>query len=109
MDIAVLLQVKPGKAELVFCEAKCADNPELWGLEKLPKEAKSLRPPERLTAVIARVRKYEHDIQAKETQESLIEGYVGVSATAEGEDRVSVLVAVKGDGFGRCVFACFRR
>ncbi|MDA9421098.1 hypothetical protein [Bradyrhizobium sp. CCBAU 53380] len=78
VDIAVLLQVKPGKAELVFCEAKCADNPELWGLEKLPKEAKSLRPPERLTAVIARVRKYEHDIQAKETQESLIEGYVGV-------------------------------
>ncbi|KYK48045.1 hypothetical protein A1D31_40235 [Bradyrhizobium liaoningense] len=31
-----------------------------------------------MTAVIARVRKYEHDIQAKETQESLIEGYVGV-------------------------------
>ncbi|WP_439371755.1 hypothetical protein [Bradyrhizobium sp. DASA03120] len=41
VDIAVLVQVKPGKAELVFCEAKCADNPELWGLEKLPKEAKS--------------------------------------------------------------------
>lgn len=78
MDIAVLVQVKPGKAALVFCEAKCADNPELWGLEKLPKGAKSLPPPERLTAVIAQVRKYEQFIQAKETQESLIEGYVRV-------------------------------
>src|SRR5258705_251018 len=57
MDIAVLVQAKPGKAELVFCEAKCADNPELWGLEKLPKGAKSLPPLERLTAVIAQVRK----------------------------------------------------
>lgn len=78
MDIAVLVQVKPGKAELVFCEAKCADNPELWGLEKLPKGAKSLPPLERLTAVIAQVRKYEQFIQAKETQESLIEGYIRV-------------------------------
>jgi hypothetical protein len=78
MDIAVLVQVKPGKAELVFCEAKCANNPELWGLEKLPKGAKSLPPLERLTAVIAQVRKYEQFIQAKETQESLMEGYVRV-------------------------------
>jgi hypothetical protein len=31
-----------------------------------------------LTAVIAQVRKYEQFIQAKETQESLIEGYVKV-------------------------------
>lgn len=78
MDIAVLVPGKPGKAELVFCEAKCADNPELWGLEKLPKGAKSLPPPVRLTAVIAQIRKYEQFIQAEETQKSLIEGYVRV-------------------------------
>ncbi|BBO12581.1 MULTISPECIES: hypothetical protein [Bradyrhizobium] len=78
MDIAVLVQAEPGKAELVFCEAKCADNPELWGLEKLPKGVKSHPPSERLTAVIAQVRKYEQFIQTKEIQESLIEGYVRV-------------------------------
>jgi hypothetical protein len=76
MDIAVLVPGKPGKAELVFCEAKCADNRELWDLEKLPKGAKSLPLPERSTAVIAQIRKYEQFIQAKETQESLIGGYV---------------------------------
>lgn len=78
MDIAVLVPGKPGKAELVFCEAKCADNPELWGLEKLSKGAESAPPPERLTAVIAQVRKYEQFIQAKEPQEGLIEGYLRV-------------------------------
>ncbi|MBR0778916.1 hypothetical protein JQ625_29170 [Bradyrhizobium diazoefficiens] len=77
MDIAVLVPTESG-AELVFCEAKCADNPELWGLEKLPKGAKSLPPPERSTAVIAQIRKYEQFIQAKEAKESLIEGYVRV-------------------------------
>jgi hypothetical protein len=78
MDIAVLVPTESGGAELVFCEAKCADNPELWGLEKLPKGAKGLPPPERSTAVIAQIRKYEQFIQAKEAQESLIEGYVRV-------------------------------
>ena len=78
MDIAVLVPGESGGAELVFCEAKCADNPELWGLEKLPKGAKSVPLPERLTAVIAQVRKYEQFIQAREARDSLIEGYVRV-------------------------------
>lgn len=94
MDIAVLVQVKPGKAELVFCEAKCADNPDLWGLEKLPKGTKSFSPPERLIAVIAQVRKYEQFIQAKEIQESLIEGYVRVCRN---------LVEISGQSRGRRV------
>ncbi|WP_091880693.1 hypothetical protein [Bradyrhizobium sp. Rc2d] len=78
MDIAVLVPGKSGGAELVFCEAKCADNPELWSLEKLPKGEKNLRPLVRSTAVIAQIRKYEQFIQANENQQSLIDGYVSV-------------------------------
>jgi hypothetical protein len=78
MDIAVLMPGKSGGAELVFCEAKCADNPELWNLEKPPKGEKSLPSLPRSTAVIAQIRKYEQFIQAKENQQSLIDGYVSV-------------------------------
>lgn len=76
MDIAVLVPGKSGGAELVFCEAKCADNPELWSLEKLPKGGKNLPPLARYTAVIAQIRKYEQFIQADENQQSLVDGYV---------------------------------
>jgi hypothetical protein len=34
MDLAVLIPGKSKEARLVFCEAKCADNVELWKLEK---------------------------------------------------------------------------
>lgn len=78
MDIAVLVPAESGGAELVFCEAKCADNPELWNREKLPKGAKAPALALQSAAVIAQIRKYEQFIQAKETQESLIEGYVRV-------------------------------
>lgn len=94
MDIAVLVPGKPDKAELVFCEAKCADNRELWDLEKLPKGAKSLPPPERSTAVIAQIRKYEQFIQAKDTQESLIGGYISTCRN---------LVEISGQSRGRRV------
>ncbi len=36
IDIAVLVPVKRGEAELVFCEAKCADNREVRDREKPP-------------------------------------------------------------------------
>jgi hypothetical protein len=78
MDIAVLVPGKPGKAELVFCEAKCAGNRELWDLEKLPKGEKGPASPPRSLAVIAQIKKYEQFIQASENQESLIGGYVSV-------------------------------
>ena len=78
MDIAVLMPGKSGRAELVFCEAKCADNPELWNLEKAPKGEKNIPSLPRSTAVIAQIRKYEQFIQAKENQQSLIDGYVSV-------------------------------
>lgn len=78
MDVAILVPGKSGGAELVFCEAKCADNRELWNLEKLPKGEKSLPSLERSTAVIAQIKKYEQFIRAKENQDSLIDGYVSV-------------------------------
>jgi hypothetical protein len=78
MDIAVLMPGKSGGAEMVFCEAKCADNPELWSLEKPPKGEKNLPSLPRSTAVIAQIRKYERFIQANEHQQSLIDGYVSV-------------------------------
>jgi hypothetical protein len=78
MDIAVLVPGKSGGVELVFCEAKCADNPELWNLEKPPKGEKNLPSLPRSTAVIAQIRKYEQFIQANENQQILIDGYVSV-------------------------------
>lgn len=78
MDIAVLVPGETGGAELVFCEAKCADNPELWNREKPPKGANAPATPLHSTAVIAQSKKYEQFIQAEETQQSLIDGYVSV-------------------------------
>lgn len=78
MDIAVLVPGETGGAELVFCEAKCADNPELWNREKPPKGVKAPASPLHSTAVIAQVKKYEQFIQAEKTQQSLIDGYVSV-------------------------------
>ncbi|WP_354114790.1 hypothetical protein [Bradyrhizobium sp. LA7.1] len=78
MDIAVLVPGESGGAELVFCEAKCADNPELWSREKLPKGAKAPVSPLYSTAVIAQIKKYEQFIQAEENQKSLIDAYLSV-------------------------------
>jgi hypothetical protein len=78
MDIAVLVPGESGGAELVFCEAKCADNPELWSRERLPKGAKAPVSPLYSTAVIAQIKKYEQFIQAEENQKSLIDAYVSV-------------------------------
>lgn len=78
MDIAVLVPTESGGAELVFCEAKCADNPELWNREKLPKGTKTAALPLQSTAVFAQIKKYEQFIQAKENEQSLINAYVSV-------------------------------
>ncbi len=41
MDLAVLIPDQTGGASLVFCEAKCADNKELWALEaEKPQQSK---------------------------------------------------------------------
>lgn len=78
MDIAVLVLGESGGAQLVFCEAKCADNPELWGRERPTKGAKAPAFPLYSTAVIAQIKKYEQFIQAEENQQSLIDAYISV-------------------------------
>jgi hypothetical protein len=78
MDLAVLVPGKSGGAELVFCEAKCAGNGELWNLEKPRRGEQGSASLPRSTAVIAQIKKYEQFIQAKDNREGLIDSYVRV-------------------------------
>jgi len=73
MDLAVLIPWKSEGVRLVFCEAKCADNVELWKLEK-----KSGREEPRI-AVVSQIEKYEKFIG--ENDEALKEAYVSVCKT----------------------------
>lgn len=79
MDLAVLVPgEKKGVVDLVFCEAKCANNGELWNLEKLKKGEQGAASAPRSTAVIAQIKKYEQFIKAEDNRESLINSYVRV-------------------------------
>ncbi len=55
MDMAVLIPGKAQEPRLVFCEAKCADNVELWRLEKDKDD--QLKEPQ--IAVVSQLAKYE--------------------------------------------------
>lgn len=70
MDLAVLIPWKSEGARLVFCEAKCADNVELWELER-----KNVGK-ERRIAVVSQIEKYQRFIG--ENYEALIEAYASV-------------------------------
>ncbi|MCK1564292.1 hypothetical protein IVB08_10010 [Bradyrhizobium sp. 173] len=80
MDLAVLIP-SAGGAELAFCEAKCADNGELWNLEKRGQEKWNAAYFPRSTAVVAQIRKYEQFIQNKDNEKGLIDSYVKVCRT----------------------------
>lgn len=71
MDIAVLVPNSDGSASIVFCEAKCADNKELWTLEVDNKD-----PSKSQILVCAQIKKYERFI--RENKEVLIEAYLDV-------------------------------
>lgn len=73
MDIAVLVSEIPNEIRLVFCEAKCADNAELWKLEEQPS------PPSPQIAVVGQIRKYEDFIRG--TGPDIVEAYKGVCKT----------------------------
>jgi hypothetical protein len=73
MDLAVLIPWKSGGARLFFCEAKCADNVELWKLEK-----KNVQEEPRI-AVVSQIEKYQKFIG--ENDKALIEAYVSVCKT----------------------------
>jgi hypothetical protein len=82
MDLAVLVPGQKGNASLVFCEAKCADNEELWKLEGEKKQqsgkAASALSPRRIK-VVAQVSKYEEFI--RDNTSRLAEAYVDVCKT----------------------------
>lgn len=81
IDLAVLIPDQTGNARLVFCEAKCADNKELWTLEdeklKSIDAVRSSLP--RRIAVVAQIAKYEKFIRDKTT--GLIDAYSDVCKT----------------------------
>ena len=76
MDLAVLVPWKSGGARLVFCEAKCADNVELWKLEK-----KNVGDKPRI-AVVSQIEKYQKFIG--ENEKAVNEAYVSVCKTLIG-------------------------
>jgi hypothetical protein len=76
MDLAVLIPWSQKEVRLVFCEAKCADNVELWKLEK-----NSVGQEPRI-AVVSQIEKYQKFIG--ENDEALKKAYVCVCKTLIG-------------------------
>lgn len=76
MDLAVLVPWKSEGARLVFCEAKCADNVELWKLEK-----QNVGDKPRI-AVVSQIEKYQKFIS--ENDKAVNEAYVSVCKTLIG-------------------------
>ena len=72
MDMAVLVPQGEAHARLVFCEAKCADNAELWRLEK--QDEAGNRP----ISVVAQIGKYERFISDENNKRDLTNAYVDV-------------------------------
>lgn len=73
MDLAVLIPGKSNDARLVFCEAKCADNVELWKLEKGPSSE------EPRIAVVSQIAGYEKFIRDNDT--AIAKAYTRVCKT----------------------------
>jgi hypothetical protein len=76
MDLAVLIPGNSKGARLVFCEAKCADNVELWK----PAEKKIIAEEPRVAAV-SQIAKYETFISDPHNNKALIDAYVCVCRT----------------------------
>jgi hypothetical protein len=75
MDVAVLVPGQSGSARLVFCEAKCADNAELWQpLENATVGKNSI-------AVAGQISVYEEFIREPKNAEALITAYTSVCKT----------------------------
>ena len=77
MDLAVLIPNGPSHASLVFCEAKCADNVELWTLEKEKKNESGIRN----LSIVAQIEKYKKYISNDRNRQNLITSYVEVCKT----------------------------
>lgn len=80
MDIAVLIPDQTHRdARLVFCEAKCAGNKELWELEDESQRDQSVEPSERKIAVVAQIEKYQTFIRNK--TKDITQAYIEVCKT----------------------------
>ena len=80
MDIAVLVPDQTrGDVRLVFCEAKCADNKELWELEDESQWQQLAEPSERRIAVVAQIEKYQTFIRNK--AKDITRAYIEVCKT----------------------------
>jgi hypothetical protein len=90
MDVAVLVEWPDGGVRLVFCEAKCADNPELVRFDKEDQDGSAG------IAVVRQIRKYEDFIRRNLAR--LTDAYVETCRTltalraVHGADRVDPLV-----------------
>lgn len=78
MDVAVLVPNAQGGASLVFCEAKCFDNRELWSLETKVLEDDAS---ERQISVVAQIDKYQAFIGDPENRKELVCAYGKVCKT----------------------------
>lgn len=78
MDIAVLVPGARGNASLVFCEAKCFDNRELWSLET---KALADVSAERQISVVAQIDKYQTFIRNETNRKELVRAYGKVCKT----------------------------
>lgn len=85
MDLALLIPWDSGGARLVFCEAKCADNVELWkpAKEKESDDAK-MTGDKSQPAVIGQIMKYENFISDAKNTKALVDAYLGVCKTLVG-------------------------
>jgi hypothetical protein len=75
MDIAVLIPDNPGGARLVFCEAKRADNSELWSI------AETTDGQEPCISVVSQIAKYEKFVGNSGHAKNIVDAYVGVCET----------------------------
>jgi hypothetical protein len=73
MDLAVLIPWKSEGARLFFCEAICADNVDLWKLERKSVKAK------RRIAVVSQIANYEKFIG--QNSKALVDAYFSVCRT----------------------------
>lgn len=77
MDLALLLKVSEDEASVVFCEAKCANNKELW-TEKVEKDEDTKLELSREISVVDQVAKYQKFIGADENRDRLVRAYTRV-------------------------------
>lgn len=94
MDLALLLKTSETTASVVFCEAKCADNKELW-TEKVEKTAEGAR---REISVVDQIEKYQQFIADEKNEKDLVRAYMSTCKNLASFREQDELVRQVGDG-----------